>query len=195
MTPAGLTAMVLLSVPLPLPGHPSVRPWPIGPGARYRPPAAGPSVARGRPLGALRCAAPREAFPLHLEIFVDRLVVVVPAGIGIARPWRQVAGSVLAGGCTYPITTPTPGGIVEVARGARLSLADLFRIWGQPLGGRRIASFRATAPLRAYVDGVRVDAPVGSIRLSPRAEIVLELGGYVVPHRFFLFAVTHGSTR
>ena len=185
-----LAAAALLSggVPLVVPGHPSVRPWPIGPGVRYRPAPAGSAAAAGRPIGALRCGPSGAVFALHLEIFADREVVVVPAGIGFARPVR-FAGAIVAGGrCTYPVSTSTPGGVVEVARGARLSLSDLFAVWGQALGARRIASFRSSSPVRAYLDGRRVHGPVGAIPLSSHAEIVLELGGYVAPHAFFLFA-------
>ncbi len=63
----------------------------------------------------------------------------------------------------------------------------LFRIWGQPLGMRRLASFRSGSPVRAYVGGRRVEGPVGAIRLTPHAQIVLELGPYVPPHPSFLF--------
>jgi hypothetical protein len=131
-------------------------------------------------------------FRVHLEIFADRRVVVVPAGIGVAAPSLRTGATVVPRGCTYPASTLTPTGVVEVARGSGVSLAGLFRIWGQPLGARTIASFRSRTPVRAYVDGRRVAGPAGAIRLRPRSEIVLELGGYVAPHPFFLFA---GSPR
>jgi hypothetical protein len=166
---AFLAAIVLLA-------QPSVRPWPIGPGPRYTPPPRSAAVAAGRPVGPLRSGAPGPAFPLHLELFVDRRVVVVPAGIGVARDGR-----------VYPMRTVAPGGVVEVARGARLTLADLFRVWGQPLGRRRLVSFSSARPLRVYVGGRLVPGPAAAIRLTTHAEIVLELGPYVVPHSFFLF--------
>jgi hypothetical protein len=166
---AFLTALVLLA-------HPSVRPWPIGPGPRYTPPARAAAVAAGRPLASLRCGAPGPAVPLHVELFVDRRVVVVPAGIGVARR-----------GCVYPVRTVAPSGVVEVARGTRLALGDLFAVWGEPLGRRRLVSFSASRPLRAYVGGRLVPGPVAAIPLTAHAEIVLELGPYVVPHSFFLF--------
>ena len=181
-------AVALGGVPLLVPGQPSVRPWPIGPGPRYRPAAAGPAVEAGRPLGRLRCSTPGAVFALHLEIFADRRVVVVPAGIGVASPSTRSGASVVAHGCTYPASTATPAGVVEVARGVPLRLSDLFRIWGQALGARRIASFRSRAPVRAYLDGRFVRGPVGALRLRRHAEIVLELGGYVAPHPSFLFA-------
>ena len=184
-----VAALPLASVaPPPIAGEPSVRPWPVGPGGRYRPGAATAAVTAGRPVARFRCAAPGAAFPVHLEIFADRRVVVVPAGIGVAAPFLRAGAVVVPLGCVYPVSTRAPTGVVEVARGLRLSLADLFRIWGQPLGRARIASFRARTPVRVYLDGQRVSGPVGAITLRPRSEIVLELGGYVAPHPFFLFA-------
>jgi hypothetical protein len=166
---AFLTAIALLA-------HPSVRPWPIGPGPRYTPPARSAAVAAGRPVASLRCSAPGRTIQVHLELFVDRRVVVVPSGIGLA-----------ASGCAYPVRTLAPGGVVEAARGTALSLGDLFRVWGEPLAARRLVSFSSSRRLRAYVGGRLVHGPAAAIPLRPHAEIVLELGPYVVPHSFFLF--------
>lgn len=154
---------------------PSVHPWPIGQGARYLPPATTATVTAGKPVGALRCGPAAAAFRIHLELFANRKVVVVPAGIGVS------------GSCVYPVRTTSPGGVVEVARGATLHLADIFRVWGQPLATRRLAGFSSSRPVRAYVDGRLVGGPAGAIPLTPHAEIVLELGAYLVPHSFFLF--------
>jgi hypothetical protein len=178
---AFLLALALLA-------DPSVKPWPVGPGPRFLPPPVPPEVVAGRPLGGLRCTAPGSSVQVHVEVFANRRVVVLPAGIGVAAPSARVAGSVVPHGCSYPIRTLTPTGVVEVARGARLHLADLFRVWGQALGPRRIASFSSPGRVRAYVGGRLVHVPVGAIPLTRHAEIVLELGGYVSPHRFFLFA-------
>ncbi len=169
-------------------GHPSVQPRPIGPGPRYVPPAAPAAVLAGKPVGRLRCAAPGPTMRVHVEVFANRRVVVLPAGIGVAPPSSRVGGAVVARGCSYPLRTLTPTGIVEVARRAGLRLSDLFRIWGQPLGPYQVASFRSSAPVRVYVDGKLVRGPARSVPLTPHAEIVLELGGYVPPHPFFLFA-------
>jgi hypothetical protein len=172
---------------LALAGDPSVQPWPIGPGARYVPAAAPAAVAAGRPLGPLRCGSPGRLSRLHLELFAHRRVIVVPAGIGVARPAVRTGAEVVPRGCSYPARTLNPAGIVEFSSGIRLRLRDLFRIWGQPLGPHRLASFRSAAPVRAYVGGRLVKGPVGAIPLRPHAQIVLELGLYVPPHRSFLF--------
>jgi hypothetical protein len=136
-------------------------PTPIGPGSAYRPPS-------GRPVEA--CAAP-SPFAAHLELFANGRAIVIPAGIG---------------GCSDPVRTRTPTGVVGLARRG-LVLGDLFRIWGQPLTGHRLLSFRSDAPVRAYVGGRAVAGAVSSIPLQPGAEIVVELGRYVPPHAFFLF--------
>ena len=155
-------------------GDASVKPWPVGPGPAYRPPAL---VRDGRPVAGHACREGGGRFQVHLELFAHRRVVIVPPGIGVAG----------GAGCSYPARTRTPTGVVEVAAGARLDLGDLFRIWGQPLGAHRLASFRSDAPVRAYVGGRPVRGPVESVPLEPGAEIVLELGAYVAPHSSYLF--------
>ncbi len=169
---------------LALAGDPSVHPWPIGPGPRYTPTAPVPS---GAPRAGLRCAAPGKADQVHLELFAGRKVIVVPAGIGVAGPRTTVGASVTPDGCVYPARTLTSTGIVQVAHGARLTLGDLFRIWGRRLGSRRLLSFTAKMPVRVYVGGRLHAGAAGQVALAPNAEIVVELGAYVPPHRFFLF--------
>jgi hypothetical protein len=165
-----LTVIALAGLP------PSVHPWPIGPGPRYLPPARTSAVAAGRPVGSLTAGAATTSFRLHLELFANRKVVVVPAGIGVSK----------AGG-VYPIRTTAPGGVFEVASGSRLTLGDLFRVWGQQLGPNRLVSFTSSQPVRAYVNGKPIRGPLAAIPLTRHAEIVLELGAYVAPHPFFLF--------
>lgn len=156
--------MIALIAALALAGDPSIKPWPIGPGAAYRP-------AAGRVVATDGCP-PGGTFAVHLELFAERMAVVVPAGIGA---------------CSDPVRTRTPTGIVEVSSGPPKTVGDLFRVWGQPLGSHRLASFASTSAVRAYVNGRPVAGPVGTVPLTAGAEIVLEIGGYVPPHRFFLF--------
>src|SRR5947199_244176 len=80
---------------------------------------------------------------------------------------------------------PTPTGVVEVRAGARLTLGRLFAVWGQALTARRIASF--AGPVSAFVGGRPWSGDPSAIPLTRHAEIVLEVGGYVPPHRTFLF--------
>jgi len=146
---------------IPLLAAAALTPIPIGPGVAYRP-------AAGRPLVA---CADRPLARVHVELFANGRAIVIPAGIGA---------------CSDPLRTRTPTGIVELKQHG-LVLADLFRVWRQPLGDKRLLSFRSQTPVRAYVGGRRARAPVGSIPLRPGAQIVVELGAYVPPHASFLF--------
>jgi hypothetical protein len=152
---------------------------PIGRGPRFEPPA------RGRVLGACRRRlGPRDA--AHVELFAADRVLLVAAGIGTRAPRRRTQGRIVAARCYGALATLDPTGVVLVRRGSRLTIAEMFRSWGQPLSAHRMASFRATA-ITAFVDGRRRPGPVGRIRLRRHAEIVLEVGPYVPPHRAYSF--------
>ena len=151
---------------------PSLVPTPIGLGPKYRPPAL---VRDGRTLGPLRCTRGGARYGVHLELFAHGRVVIVPRGIGVAR------------GCSYDARTRTPTGVIEVRRGAKLKLGDVFRIWGRPLGRFRLVGFKSAKPLLAFVAGRRWRGDPRDIPLAYHAQIVLELDGYVPPHPTFLF--------
>jgi hypothetical protein len=151
-------------------------PVPIGVGPAFHPPALSRAVAAGAPVGRFRCGTGGTRFGVHLELFAAGRVVIVPAGIGVAPPWRRDGAYVRKGRCSYPARTREPTGVIEVDRPG-LTLADLFAIWG-----RRLHRYT-----RGYVDGRRWSGPLGRIPLRRHAEIVLETGLYVPPHRSFLF--------
>jgi hypothetical protein len=163
-------------------------PTPIGVSREYRLPARGADVTAGRPVGGLACSRTGTLrFRVHLELFARRLVLVVPAGIGIAPPLRQEGARVVGGRCSYSLRTREPTGVVEVASAQPLLLGDLFRIWGQPLSPRRLAGFRTSARVLAFVNGRRFAGDPRTIALRRHDEIVLEIGGYVPPHASYLF--------
>jgi hypothetical protein len=109
----------------------------------------------------------------------------VPAGIGVAPPQRRRGAYVIGGACSYGIRTLEPTGVVLVQAGGTRRLADLFAVWGQPLGTDRLAGF--SGPVHAFVNGRRWTRAPDSIPLRHHAEIVLEVGGYVVPHPHYRF--------
>jgi hypothetical protein len=175
MIAALAVALAFSGQPLP----PDVKPWPIGVGPGFRPPAGPAAVLRGEPVGRFRCAANGgRRFGAHVELFVRRRVLLVPAGVGVARGGR----------CSYPLRTREPTGVIEIRHGTRATVGDLFRVWDQPLGRTRLAGFRSRAPLLAFVGGKRWRGDAAAIPLSRHAQIVLELGGYVPPHPRYLFA-------
>jgi hypothetical protein len=137
-------------------------------------------------VGSQRCRSDGTRFDVHLELFAKRRVIAIPAGIGVASPFRRVGADVRPGGCVYRVHTTTPTGVIRVGAGSP-TVGDLFRVWGQKLGPRRLATFRSPAPVRAFVNGHEQPGDPRRIRLTAHAQIVLEIGGYVVPHRSYLF--------
>ena len=167
------------------------RPVPhIGRGPEYRFPARGPAVAGGRPVAGLACTAPRRGrYGVHLEVFLRRLDVVIPAGIGVAGRHRRDGAYVTGGRCHYPARTLEPTGLIEIDEGRELNLGQFFDMWGQPLSRTRLLRRRASMgrPVEAFVDGRRWRGDPRAIPLRRHAAIVLEAGGYFPPSRHYVF--------
>jgi hypothetical protein len=157
---------------------PPVYPWPIGAGPRYQPPAANPAVLDGRRVAGMRCADGRR-FAVHVELFAHRKVIVVPPGIGVARS-----------GCSYPLRTTSPTGVVDVLAGRRSTLGDLFALWGRKLTADRLLSFPGRVTV--FVGGKRCVCDPRRVVLTRHLQVVLEVGGYVAPHPNFLFPKGRG---
>ena len=146
---------------------------PIGVGGGFHP---GPGAVTGLAMRGLRCsAARRRGFVVHVEIFARRRVVLLPGGIGVARPR----------GCAYPIRTTDPTGVIRIAAGWHVTLGDVFVIWRKRLGDDRLLGFRGKVSV--YVGGILVRGDPRRVSLTRHAEIVLEIGGYVPPHVRYLF--------
>ncbi len=146
----------------------------IGPARVLAP--RGEHAAGGRS-ARLRCAAgsraTARAAAVHLELFAHGHVVIVPAGIGLARR------------CRYPVWTAEPTGLIRVERGD-LTLGDLFAVWGQALSARRMARWRG--PLRVAVNGRPSRRHPAAIGLRPHDQIVVQVGRpYVEPHAAYFF--------
>jgi len=167
---------------------------PLGHGPAFRPAALGnPLVAAGAPVDGLRCgAAGARPYGVHIELFAHNRGIAVPAGIGIAEPQRRQGAVVTGGRCMYPVRTTEPTGVVEVdplALSGIATVGQLFRLWGQPLSGRRLVGFTVGggAGVVAFVDGRRWHRDPRAVPLRRHAQIVLELGAFVAPHPLYTF--------
>jgi len=164
----------------------SLVPRPVGPGERFRPAPLSAAVARAAGVAGLRCSGRgAERYGAHVEVFAAGRVVVVPAGIGLAPPLRRQGAYVRAARCAYPLMTAEPTGLVEVARGARATLGDLFALWGQPLSARRVAGFAGS--VRVHVGGRPWHGDPRDVPLGPHAQVVVQVGPRVVPHARYRF--------
>jgi hypothetical protein len=130
-------------------------PTPIGVGPRYHPPAV-----------HARCdhAATQR---VHLELFANNRVILIPAGIGC---W-----------------TRDPTGVVRFRKPS--TLGTFFRAWRQRLAPTRLLSFGGA--VRAYRNGRRVLGDPRALPLRDGDELVLEVGPYIPPHRSYLFPRAH----
>ena len=155
---------------------------PIGTGPRFTRPASGPVAGRCQP-----SLGPR--FGVHVEVFAANRVLLLPAGIGARPPWRELNGAIAGARCYGALVTLDPTGLVLVRAGQRLTLAALFRSWGEPLSRTRLASFTAGegAQVAVFVDGRRWRAAPAEVPLTPHAEVVLEVGPPVPPHSTYAF--------
>ena len=149
-------------------------------------PAANRRVARGHTVAGMRCLTNRAVDAVHVEIFVNRRVLLLPAGIGLRPPLRKAGLSRLAGGaCAYPLFTLDPTGTVFVDRTRRRTLGELFAVWGQRLAPRRLLSFAGR--MQTFRNGREWRGDPRDLPLARHDNVVLEIGGYVEPHPFYLF--------
>ncbi len=150
---------------------------PIGRDAEHRRPALSPRVRRARPVGRLRCSRREPArYGVHVEVFVRRQTAIVPAGIGMAPPWRGRRPYVRAARCSYPVRTREPTGVVEVAVGTRVTLGDLFDLWGRRLGRPHV-----------WVGGRRHRGDPRTIPMTRHAQIVVSDDARVPVHASYVF--------
>jgi hypothetical protein len=152
-------------------------PTPIGDGPEFQPAARLPTS--GCVPGALA-----GRYRAHIEVFGRGQAVVIPAGIGVGADARHQYGRVIGAGCRADARTLDPTGVVHFDRDD-LRLGDVFAVWGRPLDGERLLSFRGA--VSAFVGGRRVTGDPARIALRDGMQIVLESGGYIPPHPSFRF--------
>jgi hypothetical protein len=152
---------------------------PIGRGPRFQPPVSGAVPGRCLPALGVRLAS-------HIEVFGANRVVLLAAGIGTAGPREFRDGRLTNARCFGDVVTLDPTGTVYFRERAGVTLGTVFRAWGETLTATRVASFTGGRTL-AYVDGREWHGSPASLPLTSGAEIVVEIGPHVPPHRHFTF--------
>jgi hypothetical protein len=151
---------------------------PIGRGPRFQPPIRGLVPGRCESVLGARDAA-------HIEVFGGNRVVLIAAGVGTGPPRELTEGRVREARCFGAVVTLDPTGIVYFRAGSRLTLGTVFSAWGEPLTATRVASFSGRTAV--YVGGRLWRRAPTAVPLRAGAEIVVESGPYVPPHRRFVF--------
>jgi hypothetical protein len=175
-----------------VPALPVATPIGRGPGFALH---TGARADRAAPIGRLRCTSAVGRWEdAHVEVFAQGRVVIIPPGVGIARPRLQVGAAVSGGRCSYPLRTTDPTGVVRYRPGRGLTLGDVFAVWGQPLAGHRLCGFASTGAVRVYIGGRRFTGAPAAVPLRRHEEIVVEIGPRVPPHSAYVFAHRRAAT-
>jgi hypothetical protein len=151
-------------------------------------PSSSPSTS-GQPVANIQCDTGEQTavhYHAHVDILVRNVSVPIPAGVGIVQPNSQqtpVGPYVSSGKCFYWLHTHDTSGIVHVeaprqAAGRQFTLGEFFKIWGQPLSTRQVAtnSVRPGEQLKVWVDQKPYPGDPNNIVLHSHTQIVLEIG-------------------
>ena len=141
-----------------------------------------PVASTGLPIAGISCdlqEGQRTHIHQHLVIFDHGKAVDIPRNVGQSPEHR----------CIYWLHTHTPDGIIhiEAPNDRSFTLADFFKVWGQPLSRTQAASAQAAkgAKLKVWVDGKAFTGDPGTIKLAAHTDVVIEAGPpYPKPPRF-----------
>ena len=170
-------ARVLLLLPLLLLGCTAVAPTPEATAAKLS--TSVQSLKVGQIIDGVPCLTDeisRYHTHVHLQILYDGVDIPVPAGIGIAQPWRvDATGFIVTGACFSWIHVHDTSGVVHIVTPEErtYTLGQLFEVWGQPL--RASSALGYDGPVVVLVNGQRFDGDPREIVLKNLENIVLEL--------------------
>ena len=171
-------ARALLLLPLLLLGCTAVAPTPEATPARLS--TSVQSLTVGQIVDGVPCLADEVAryhTHVHLQILFDGVDVPVPAGIGIAQPWRvDLTGFIVTAPCFAWIHVHDTSGVVHmVAPEAKaFTLGQLFGVWGQQLEVGSALGY--DGQLVVLVNGQRIEGDPRAVVLKNLENIVVELG-------------------
>ena len=146
------------------------------------------SGGQGAEIGGVRCIKGASDIAYHehahVSLFVNGKQIAIPAAIGVTQ-WKMDQsvgdGFVTGGSCFYGLHTHDATGIIHVEPPTqeRLTLGQLFQLWGQPLSRTNAAGF--AGDVTVYVDGVLHQGDLKAIPLFGKQEITLQVGSPLAP--------------
>lgn len=138
------------------------------------------TLSQGQVIDGVPCLTedlPVHHIHVHLQIMGDGIPVTVPAGIGVGRPWGvDPDGFIATGTCFSWIHTHDTTGVVHIVTPdeGSFTLAQLFEVWGQPLGKGLALGYHGAVAV--FVNGRLFDGDPRDVKLANLENIVLELG-------------------
>lgn len=144
-------------------------------GAAAFPDGDTPRGGQGAPVNGIACNTMEGAvlhIHAHVALFVNGKQLAIPRNIGIV------------GKCLYWVHTHDAEGIIhmESPKYRSFTLGDVFRIWGQPLSEKQVATYKG--PAAFFVNGVRYNGNPNAILLTTHQQIVIEVGRHVPPPNY-----------
>jgi hypothetical protein len=158
-------------------------------GPEYIPIPEAPALAptrllmTGKQIDGIACQAGEQVLfhiHAHLTVFVRGMAQRVPAGIGMAPPYRVAAtpqGAFVTGAsCFMWLHTHSADGVIHTESPVKhtFTLGNFFDIWGQPLGRNQVGP--AHGRVTALFNGRAFTGNPRRIPLLAHAQIQLEVG-------------------
>lgn len=125
---------------------------------------------------------------VHLDVFVNGLPVVIPAGLGLKPPFAS-------------LHTHTDSGIIHLEtsdRHAAFKLGQLFTVWGVRLTDACLGGYCSSQrPVLAYINGIRYQGAIKDLPLKSYSQIALAVGEppRVLPSRYDCTNVSASEAR
>ncbi|MGH7921321.1 MAG: hypothetical protein ACREQM_15465 [Candidatus Dormibacteraceae bacterium] len=126
------------------------------------------------PIDGVSCASSNPtASKVHanLQILYQETPVNVPANVGVKSD------------CSYWLHTADDSGVIAVTlpdqkKGHTYTLATFFKIWGQPISPRQVATLKTskTVQMKVWVNGKRYTGNPAAITLTSHKNIVIQFG-------------------
>jgi hypothetical protein len=151
-------------------------------------------LTSGEQVDGIACQASEQVLfhiHAHVTIFARGLARQVPAGIGIAPPYRVAEtpqGAFVAGAsCFSWLHTHSADGVIHTESPVTRSytLGEFFDIWGQPLGRNQVGP--AHGRVSAFFNGRVFTGNPRRIPLLAHAQIQLEVGRPLVAPEQIMF--------
>ncbi len=154
------------------------------------------NAARGgqsEPVHGMQCGAMEgDSYHIHVHVslYVDGEQIAIPKSIGVIEPLSVngfVYGTDGSGGCFYWVHTHDATGIIHVEppMEIRVTLGQLFDLWGQPLSRSGVAGYDGAVTV--FLDGKKYTGDPREIVFERHQQIALEVGTPVVTPPYYIF--------